>query len=194
MPRTLGLKGKVRARASEEFYARAEAGRDFRFPPVENVSWNDAQEFCRRLSALPAEKAAGRRYRLPTEAEWEYAARAGASEQPGAAEADGDLNDAAWYAANSRGRPHPVGQKALNAWGLCDMYGNVAEWCADGYAADYYAKSPADDPAGPSAAETRVIRGGSWNQPASACRPAARCSAKPDERSANVGFRVVLER
>ena len=73
------------------------------------------------------------------------------------------------------------------------MYGNVAEWCADGYAADYYAKSPTDDPAGPTAAAVRVVRGGSWNHPASACRSAARFSAKPDERRSNVGFRVVLE-
>jgi len=133
-------------------------------------------------------------YRLPTEAEWEYAARAGAGEHLGAVEAKSDLNDAAWYRENSRtGRPHAVGQKALNAWGLCDMYGNVAEWCADGYAADYYATSPADDPAGPSAVDARVIRGGSWDHPAPACRPAARSSAKPDARSATVGFRVVLQ-
>ena len=188
-----GIKGKIRAKSPSDFVARDQAGRDFRFPPVENVSWNDAQEFCRRLSALPAEQTAGRRYRLPTEAEWEYSARAGASDGPGAAEAKSDLNEAAWHAGNSSDRPHPVGQKALNAWGLCDMYGNVAEWCADAYAADYYAKSPSEDPAGPAAAETRVFRGGSWNTPAADCRPAARASAKPDARSANVGFRVVLE-
>ncbi len=189
----LGLKGRIRASTNTEYYVQARAGRDFRFPPVENVSWNDAQEYCRRLSALPAEKAAGRRYRLPTEAEWEYAARAGSTDGLSTAEVNHELNEAAWYAANSLDRPHSVGQKALNAWGLCDMHGNVAEWCADAYAADYYAKSPSDDPAGPAAAETRVIRGGSWNHPASACRPAARASAKPDARSANVGFRVVLE-
>ena len=194
MAEKLGIKGRVQAKAPSEFYIPAQAGRDFRYPPVESVSWNDAQEFCRRLSTLPAEQAAGRRYRLPTEAEWEYAARAGAGEHHGTAEAKSDLNDAAWYRENSRtGRPHPVGQKALNAWGLCDMYGNVAEWCADGYAADFYAESPVDDPAGASAVDARVIRGGSWDHPASACRPAARSSAKPDARSATVGFRVVLQ-
>jgi hypothetical protein len=190
----LSLQGLVQARASAEVYARGEASRYFRYPPVDNVSWNDGREFCRRLSALAAEKMLARRYRLPTEAEWEYAARAGASQDSGAAGAIADLKDAAWYRDNSvYGSPHPVGQKALNPLGLCDMYGNVAEWCADGYAADYYAKSPLNDPIGPAAAETRVIRGGSWSDPASACRPAARSSAKPDARSPNVGFRVVLE-
>jgi len=188
-----GLKGKVRARIAAEFYAGLEAGRDFRYPPVERVSWYDAQEFCRRLSALPAERMAGRRYRLPTEAEWEYAARADAGGGLDAADENRDSSDAAWYLENSHGRPHPVGQKAHNAWGLCDMYGNVGEWCADGYAADYYAQSPIDDPAGPSTADVRVIRGGSWKHPASACRAAARFWAKPDERSSNVGFRVLLE-
>jgi formylglycine-generating enzyme required for sulfatase activity len=102
--------------------------------PVETVRWEDAVGFCRNLSELPAEKAAGRVYRLPTEAEWEYACRAGTTTNYSFGYNDSDLGLYAWYAVNSGGRTHPVGGKKPNSWGLYDMHGNVWEWCQDRFA------------------------------------------------------------
>ena len=119
--------------------------------PVEQVSWDDAVEFCRRLSELPGEKAAKRRYQLPTEAQWEHACRAGnpgpwsfspPSGQLPAALEEKLLGEYGWFNANAGGQTHPVGQKRANVFGLYDMYGNVWEWCQDWYDKDYYAKSP----------------------------------------------------
>src|SRR5262245_46093006 len=109
--------------------------------PVETVSKNDVQEFVTKLNAGND----GYQYRLPTEAEWEYAARAGSDEQY----VGGRLDDIAWYAANSEDETHPVGKKKPNAWGIYDMEGNVREWVADWYSRDYYSNSPAADPTGP---------------------------------------------
>ena len=106
--------------------------------PVEQVSWNDAVEFCRRLSELPAENAAKRRYELPTEAQWEYACRAGTTTRWYSRDDEAGLVDVAWFNTNSSGQPHPVGQKMPNAWALYDMHGNVFEWCQDWYDRDYY--------------------------------------------------------
>jgi len=118
--------------------------------PVENVSWLEALEFCRKLSALPAEKAAGNVYRLPTEAEWEYACRAGTTTQFSFGDDDSDLGDYAWYADNSDDKTHPVGSKQPNAWGLYDMHGNVWEWCLDWHGD--YPSGAVTDPTGPSEA------------------------------------------
>ena len=121
--------------------------------PVEKVNWNDAQAFIAKLNALDDSY----RYRLPTEAEWEYAARGGTT-----GPYYGDLDVIAWYYSNSGGKTHPVGQKQPNEYGLYDMLGNVWEWCSDWYGKGYYSVSPAADPQGPSSGLRRVLRGGSW--------------------------------
>ena len=166
--------------------------------PVALVSWDDAVEFCWRLSELPTEKGAKRRYQLPTEAQWEYACRAGNpgrwcfSAQPTVLPGTGEeelLGDYAWFLANAAGEAHSVGQKRATPWGLYDMYGNVWQWCWDWYDRDYYAKSPTDDPEGPPGGSVRVFRGGGLGQPAWVCRSANRRAGEPGYRS-NVGFRV----
>ena len=158
--------------------------------PVEQVSWDDAVEFCRRLSELPGEKAAKRRYGLPTEAQWEYACRAGTTTRWYSGDDEARLGDVAWFNRNAGGQTHPVGQKRANAWGLYDMHGNVWEWCQDWYDEDYYAKSPTDDPAGPPGGSYRVVRGGGWDYPAWYCRSAYRNNFGPGYRYYGLGFRV----
>ena len=148
--------------------------------PVEQVSWNDAQAF---ISALNG-RAVGSRYRLPTEAEWEYAARAGTS-----GDRYGNLGAIAWYDGNSGGRTHPVGQKAPNAWGLHDMLGNVWEWVQDWYGD--YPGGAVTDPRGPLSGSSPVFRGGSWRYCASGCRASSRNSFSPGYRPAYLGFRLL---
>ena len=171
--------------------------------PVETVSWNDAVEFCHRLSALPEEKAAARVYRLPTEAEWEFACRAGTTTPYYFGDDPSKAEEYAWYdGGRLRVGPgmgvappittHPVGQKRPNAWGLFDMLGNVAEWCQDVYGYDYYGKSPVDNPVGPAEGSLRVLRGGSWLFPAHSCRSAFRFCYDPDFRVPLLGFRVAM--
>jgi formylglycine-generating enzyme required for sulfatase activity len=146
------------------------AGKDTSRHAVETVSWDDCVEFCRRLSAMPAERAAGRVYRLPSEAEWEYACRAGTTTRWHAGDDEAGLADVAWFTTNAGGMTHPVGQKRPNAWGLYDMHGNVFQWCADWFGADYYKQSPPNDPSGPPAGSNRVVRGGDWLYGPSYCR------------------------
>jgi formylglycine-generating enzyme required for sulfatase activity len=146
--------------------------------PVDSVSWNDAVEFCRKLS-----RTTGREYRLPTEAEWEYASRAGTT-GPYA----GSIDALTWYSANSGSQTHPVGQKQPNGLGLYDMYGNVWEWCQSKYKPyPYNATDGREDLQG---TEVRVLRGGSWQSSANSCRSAYRRRVIPDARS--IGFRIVL--
>ena len=166
--------------------------------PVENVSWDDAVEFCRKLSQLPAEKAAGNVYRLPTEAEWEYACRAGTTTKFSFGDDDSEgrwfwyleLGDYAWYRENSDNKTHPVGSKQPNAWGLYDMHGNVWEWCQDWHGDD--PSGAVTDPAGPASGSFRVIRGGSWYDSAEDCRSAYRSARSPSIPYDYWGFRVCL--
>ena len=159
--------------------------------PVETVSWNDAQEFCRRLSALPEEEATGHVCRLPTEAEWEYACRAGTTTRYSFGDWPESLGDYAWWVTNSAQTTHPVGEKKPNAWGLYDMNGNVFEWCADWWGSDSYGQSSPDDPTGPSSGASRVLRGGSWiNGFPDHFRCAYRREDPPVSRDDSYGFRV----
>jgi len=154
--------------------------------PVEKVSWTDAVEFCRKLSAMPAEKTAGHVYRLPTEAEWEYACRAGTATAYGFGDDRSGLGVYGWVGGEST---HPVGGKKPNAWGLYDMHGNVWEWCQDWYG-DYPSGS-ATDPTGATSGSHRVSRGGSWISIARSCRSARRNGSTPEVRSNGLGFRVL---
>ena len=157
--------------------------------PVEQVSWDDAVEFCRKLSELPAEKKAGYVYRLPTEAEWEYACRAGTKTTYSFGDSDSGLGEYAWYDKNSGNTTHPVGGKKPNPWGLYDMRGNVWEWCQDWYG-DYPSGS-VTDPTGSASGSIRVNRGGGWFLNSDVCRSAFRGRSAPGHRFNLLGFRVL---
>lgn len=140
--------------------------------PVENVSWDDAMTFCKNLSALPAEQEAGRVYRLPTEAEWEYACRADTTTDYSFGDLSPFLIDSGWFGLNSRHTTHDVGEKLPNSWGLFDMHDNVWEWCTD-WNGDY-PRGVATDPLGPDEGTLRVLRGGGWNSTSEWCQSACR--------------------
>ena len=169
--------------------------------PVEKVMWNQVVEFCDKLSSLPAEKAAGRVYKLPTEAEWEYACRAGTtttyhlgdSLSSAQANFNGNLPSEGAVKGPFLARTTVVGSYKPNALGLFDMHGNVCEWCADPYNENYYQKSPPADPKGASG-HGMVYRGGSWGDDAFGCRSACRESSIKPYRYRTRGFRVVLSR
>jgi formylglycine-generating enzyme required for sulfatase activity len=157
--------------------------------PVQNVSWDEAMEFCRKLTAterradrLPA----GYIYSLPTEAEWEFGCRAGTTN-----EFSGKIGEMAWHEGNSGNTPHAAATLAANAWGLHDMHGNVWEWCADFYQEKLKGGS-VSDPAGPANSAYRVRRGGSWVISAGLLRSSIRGRAEPDYRNYNLGFRIAL--
>ncbi len=158
--------------------------------PVETVRWEDAVDFCRKLSELPAEKAAGRVYRLPTEAEWEYACRAGTTTNYNFGDKATDLGLYAWCAVNSGGRTHPVGGKQPNSWGLYDMHGNVWEWCQDRFAP--YPAGFLTDPTGPEDGSHRVIRGSSYSLSGEFSRSGSRFKLTGVIGLDDHGFRVVL--
>jgi len=153
--------------------------------PVENVSWEDVQEFIRRLNT----KESGVTYRLPTEAEWEYAARAGTKRAYSFGNDKSQLSQYAWYGDTSGSQTHPGGKLKPNAWGLYDMHGNVWEWVQDWYWP--YTADAAVDPAGPSSGSSRVLRGGGWDRGASYCRSAYRGGAAPGDRRTARGFRLL---
>ena len=158
--------------------------------PVENVSWDDAVEFYKKLSELPDEKKAGRVYRLPTEAEWEYGCRAGSKTAYTFDDEEGLLPEYGWFRRNSSQRTHTVGLLEPNAWGLYDMHGNVVEWCSDWYGE--YPKGAVSDPTGPRKGGNRVARGGSWYFDAAVCRSSIRYLGSPSDRFSRYGFRVAL--
>jgi formylglycine-generating enzyme required for sulfatase activity len=197
---------QLRARSGEEFPENH---------PYVSASWFMAAEFCRRLTALPGELAAGRRYRLPTEAEWEYGCRAGTADDYCFGNDVTRLPDFAWLSYNSglqsietmltfysdfeelqrqtarsRTRPHSVGLRQPNAWGLYDMHGNAAEWTADWFAE--YQAGPQRNPEGPAEGSEKVVRGGNWNADAISVRSGHRQALQPEFGRA--GFRVVMER
>lgn len=150
--------------------------------PVEKVSWDEVQQFLRQLNKLDSRHT----YRLPTEAEWEYACQAGSTKDDA-----GSLDRVGWYRANSGGQTQPVGQKQPNAWGLYDMHGNVLEWVQDWYGNNYYRNGPATDPQGPGSGSYRVYRGGSWYASAADCRAAFRSFDLPGNRYYSLGLRLV---
>jgi len=154
--------------------------------PVEMVSWDDAQEFCKKVS-----EKTGHSVRLPTGAEWEYACRAGTKTTHYTGDAETDLDRAAWYYRNSNRMTHPVGQKVPNAWGLYDMHGNVWEWCAEWYAG--YGAEAATDPRGPERGSSRVRCGGSCRNTPKCCRSSSRDRSSPDDRECWNGLRVAAE-
>jgi formylglycine-generating enzyme required for sulfatase activity len=190
---TGGGKDKVKGQQTDRF-------------PVENVSWEDAETFCRELSKKADERAASRVYRLPTEAEWEYACRGGASSalpfhvgKPNKslsskeANFNGDYPGGHGAVEPSHGRTTTVASYKANAFGLHDMHGNVWEWCSDWYSSDYYKNGDPKDPKGPPKSENRVLRGGAWDSPGKECRAAQRYSHTPNHTGYNIGFRVICE-
>ena len=178
--------------------------------PVEQIRWRDAVLYCNLRSQAEGLQPAydtntwecrfeANGYRLPTEAEYEYALRAGTRTLFHCGDSPEDLKRFAWFKANSPRGPHPVGEKPANAWGLCDLVGNVWEWCNDYYQEDYYQHSPERDPRGPATGQDRVVRGGCWNSKPEHCRAAYRfyetpvytdiCFAK--DLHGQIGFRCV---
>ena len=179
--------------------------------PVERVRWRDAKQYCNERSLLEGLtpcydeqspdwdcKVAANGYRLPTEAEWEYACRAG-TDGPYDFGATDKLRQCAWFADNAAEKTHVVGEKKPNAWGLCDLYGNVSEWCEDVYSPTYYGESPSADPLGPKSPGKdvrRVLRGGSWKASAEMCRVTFRQAERTGDTDAcfftdYCGFRCV---
>lgn len=169
--------------------------------PVEQVRWSDAVRYCNKRSELEGLRpcydlktwkcdfeADG--YRLPTEAEWEYACRSGTTTAWFFGDDASKLSDFAWFEKNSGGRPRTVGQKQPNAWGLYDICGNVWEWCNDFYKVDYYAESPAKDPRGPENGQNKVVRGGAWRFSAERCRSGYRYNENPGYSDVCFGYDI----
>ena len=169
--------------------------------PVEQLRWSDALAFCNKRSELEglqpgydlkslACNFAANGYRLPTEAEWEYACRAGTTTPYFFGDNPTKVGAYAWYEKNSEGRPRPVGQKLPNPWGLYDMAGNVWEWCNDNYQVDYYEKSPRENPTGPESGPNRVLRGGAWRFSADNCRSGYRYNESPGSADVCFGYDI----
>ena len=169
--------------------------------PVEQVRWSEAAEFCNKRSVLDGlqpgyDLKSGKcnfdtdGYRLPTEAEWEYACRAGTTTAWFFGDTPEKLRIYSWFDKNSGGRPRPIGQMQPNPWGLHDICGNVWEWCNDFYKVDYYQEAPREDPRGPASGETMVVRGGAWRFSAESCRSGYRYNENPGSPDACFGYDV----
>ena len=155
--------------------------------PVEKVRWNDCKTFINKLNSL-----AGQRFRLPTEAEWEYAARGGNKSRNYTYSGSNNIDDVAWYDGTSSEKSHPVRTKAPNELGIYDMSGNVFEWCEDWDSSTYYQNSPSTNPTGPTSGSYRVYRGGGWFDEAACCRSVYRSSIKPSDCLSHLGLRLAL--
>lgn len=156
--------------------------------PVERVSWNDCQSFISKLNALT-----GKTFRLPTEAEWEFAAHGGIQSKGYTYSGSNTIDDVAWYTSNSSSKTHDVATKVPNELGIYDMSGNVWEWCQDWYSSTYYSSSVINNPTGPVSGSYRVFRGGSWDNAATRCRVAFRSSGNtPANADSYLGFRLAL--
>jgi formylglycine-generating enzyme required for sulfatase activity len=169
--------------------------------PVEQMRWSDAVRFCNARSKAEGLEPSydlntwkcnfdANGYRLPTEAEWEYACRAGTTTAYFFGDDESKLKAYAWYEDNSGGKPHPVGQKPANPWGLYDMSGNVWQWCNDFYKVDYYQESLKENPRGPESGETKVLRGGAWKFSAESCRSGYRYNENPGYSDVCFGYDI----
>jgi len=169
--------------------------------PVEQVRWSDAVGFCNKRSELEGLQPCydlktwkcnfdANGYRLPTEAEWEYACRAGTMTAYFFGDSPSKLGDYAWFDKNSGGRPRPAGQKQPNPWGLYDMSGNVWEWCNDFYKVDYYPEATRQDLRGPNEGQTKVVRGGAWRFSAENCRSGYRYNENPGYADVCFGYDI----
>jgi formylglycine-generating enzyme required for sulfatase activity len=171
------------------------------YNPVEQVRWSDAVKFCNKRSELEGLRPCydlntwkcdfrAEGYRLPTEAEWEYACRAGTTTAYFFGDEAAKLGEYAWFDKNAGGRPRPVGQKKPNPWGLFDMAGNVWEWCNDFYGVDYFNASPEQDPRGPDTGQTKTVRGGAWRFSADRCRAGYRYNENPGYSDVCFGYDI----
>lgn len=163
--------------------------------PMYYVNHGEAEQFCRRLNFMVrSQLPQGYKFSLPTEAQWEYAARGGNRDCPSLYAGGDSIAQYAWYAENANDSVQVVGIKAPNELAIYDMSGNVSEWCSDWYSSSYYSKSPSNNPTNISKSSSRVIRGGSWYYDAASCRVSFRNSISPDSRNNRIGFRLALVR
>jgi formylglycine-generating enzyme required for sulfatase activity len=161
--------------------------------PMYYINYKDCEEFCEKLNGLLSKQLPeGYKFSLPTEAQWEYAARGGKKSKGYTYSGDDNIKKVAWFEENSKGRTHEIGTKKKNELGIYDMSGNLWEWCKDYFHADYYSNSPSVNPTGPAIGNMRVVRGGSWQSIAQACRVSCCSISPPNERAPNFGFRLAL--